>query len=579
MSYRFSHVVWPLAVLLALAAGCAGMPASTNPAAAEPPAAAGAEAGEVEDAGQVEETAETGELAAADAAPDEPELWLEPPEGQEWLTDDRGMQYFTLRFPKVEGTYSRVDEDTIRVTNGLPFDLAEEGDDYFLVKVYRVERRPATNEPPPLGPPSVAPPAPVPLEEQAPAESNRYSFTAFDQGLPKRGQWRNGFVVVDFDGDGHLDIVHGPARKQAPVPRIFLGDGEGNWRPFAVRELPPDLRLDYGDVAVADFDGDGRLDLALGVHIRGLVVLLHDGEGRFRSWSEGLPYSQPDRGEGSGSFSTRTVAAVDWNGDGRPDIAALGEGLRMVRPDAGGFRPSSSDVRVFLNGGDGTWESISFGGDRHLRGEDIAIADLDGDGRPDLLAGSMSTGAAEILFLNRGGTSAEQVELTALPAKAVTPTVAAADFDADGRPDLAVAYVVLGEEGWRSGIEVHLARPQGWERREVYEVSGRVRMGAMASGRLPGDDHLDLVAVDWNGRAWVFLGDGGGDFVLEATTDLTEVGEGCGGYDVELADLDGRPGDEIVIAYAGEPGGEMILMQAPRCSDGGGIAAWRAVPR
>lgn len=579
MSFRFSHVVCPVAVLSLLVGGCASAPSSTAPAADEPSAAAALEAGAATAAApEAVETDEAEEpAAAAAAAPGEPELWIELPEGEEWQTDEDGKLYFTWNFPKVEGTYSRISENRIRVTHGLPFDVAEEGDDYFLVKVYRVERQRSTTDRRAFA----EPPAEVKVEVVEP-QSDRYAFTAFDNGLPKQGQWRNGFVLVDFDGDGHMDIVHGPPRKQSPVPRIFLGDGAGNWRLMPIRELPPNLRLDYGDVAVADFDGDGRLDLALGVHIRGLVVLLHDGDGRFRSWSEGLPYAQPERGEGTGTFSTRTLAAVDWNGDGRPDIAAFGEGLRMVRPDATEFSAGASDAKIFLNGGDGTWESVAFGGTRHLRGEDMAIADLDGDGRPDLLAGSMSTGAAEILFFNREGGEGATIDpelLPGVPASAVIPAVAVGDFDGDGRTDVVIAYTALGADGWRSGIDLHLARGEGWERRPVLELSSHLQIGGLASGRLPGDDHLDLVAVDWTGRAWVFLGDGQGGFTLEASPELASVGMGCTGYAVELADLDGVPGDEIVIAYAGEPGGEMIFGQAPRCADEGGIAVWKAVPR
>lgn len=572
---RFSLPVRSLALALPLAAavGCATTPAATEPA-GEPAAPTAAPAPQAAEPAAAPRAAEPAAEPATEAPSGEPEVWLEPPEGQDWLTDERGMQYYTIRFPKVEGTYSRVDEDTIRIATGLPFDVAEEGDDYFVVKVYRAERRPPRAEQPGYTPPPVS----APIEERVPPETDRFAFAPFDAGLPTRGQWRNGFEIVDFDGDGHLDIVHGPARKESPVPRIFLGDGAGSWRPFPVRELPADQRLDYGDVAVADFDGNGTLDLALGVHIRGVMVLLHDGDGRFRSWSRGLPYSQPDRDEGVGGFSSRTLVAVDWNGDGRTDLAALGEGLRMVRPDATGFRPSSSDLVIFLNQGDGSWVEQPTGAQRRIRGEDLVVTDLDADGRPDLVAGSMSTAAADLLFLNRGG-EAEVSRLQGVPERAVTPAVAADDFDGDGRVDLAVAYMVLGDDGWRSGVDVHLARGEGWERRSLLEYPGRLRVGALAPGRLPGDDHLDLLATDWQGRAWLFLGDGRGGFTLEATPELHKVEEGCDPYDAQLADLDGQPGDEIVVAYAGEEGGEMIFGHMPKCRHGGAIAVWKARPR
>src|SRR4029453_9919415 len=108
--------------------------------------------------------------------------------------------------------------------------------------------------------------------------SNRWRLEEFGRGLPQRGQWREGFAVVDFDGDGNLDIVHGPPRKGSPVPVVFLGDGHGNWRQQALKSSRPG-GYDYGDVAVADFNRDGRLDVVLGIHLRGLVVLVAGGAG------------------------------------------------------------------------------------------------------------------------------------------------------------------------------------------------------------------------------------------------------------------------------------------------------------
>jgi len=57
-------------------------------------------------------------------------------------------------------------------------------------------------------------------------------------------------MVADMNGDGHLDIVHGPARKQSGPPVIFLGDGQGSWTQWKEARFPS-LAYDYGDVEVA----------------------------------------------------------------------------------------------------------------------------------------------------------------------------------------------------------------------------------------------------------------------------------------------------------------------------------------
>ena len=61
-------------------------------------------------------------------------------------------------------------------------------------------------------------------------ETDRLRFVPFGEGLPQSGQWRDGFAVADMNGDGHLDIVHGPPRKSFGTPVIFLGNGKGSWR-------------------------------------------------------------------------------------------------------------------------------------------------------------------------------------------------------------------------------------------------------------------------------------------------------------------------------------------------------------
>ena len=63
-----------------------------------------------------------------------------------------------------------------------------------------------------------------------PATPTACSSEPFDAGLPHEGQWRNGFDIADMNGDGLLDIVHGPPRKGDRRPHVFLGDGKGNWR-------------------------------------------------------------------------------------------------------------------------------------------------------------------------------------------------------------------------------------------------------------------------------------------------------------------------------------------------------------
>jgi hypothetical protein len=413
-------------------------------------------------------------------------------------------------------------------------------------------------------------------------ESSRLRFESFGRGLPDRGQWRNGFVLADMDGDGHLDIVHGPARKGTARPWVFLGDGAGGWRAQEGLSFPR-LRLDYGDVAVADFDGDGRRDLALAMHLRGVLVLVARDGGRFEAWSQGLEFASPEARQGTASFSSRALEVVDWNRDGRPDLLALGEGPRISREQSDARPSFETGMRgpvVFLNGGDGTWEP--YGQERGTgvpSGDAIAVADVDGDGLADFFTATITAGIKSLLFLGQADGSWQRTVLDALPDGALVRAATFADFDGDRRADLAVGYLSPGPAaGWQTGLDVLLNGRKGWRRTTLATLATRVGVTAVAAGDLDADGRADLVATTGDGASWVFLGDGKGGFTREAAAGVASPDFHCAGYAIALADLDGAPGDELVASFAGEPGSEVLIAGLERrCPSGGALVAWKAV--
>ncbi|HEY9422284.1 MAG TPA: VCBS repeat-containing protein, partial [Thermoanaerobaculia bacterium] len=513
--------------------------------------------------------------------PTSSELGPQPPDGK-WLTDERGQQYFVDKLEKAGRQYLRLDDKTVRTSWGIPIEVVREDDEHFYYKVYRVDpnAKAQTSLLPQRTPEEVKKIA-ASYEAQAP-ESRRLSFTPFSKGLPTSGQWRNGFDIADMNGDGHPDILHGPPRKSLGPPVIFLGDGKGTWRRWNEVKYAR-LPFDYGDAAAADFNGDGHMDIALGMHLRGVVAMLGDGKGNFTDWSKGLDLQVAGSNGSDGSgFSSRTIATLDWNGDNRPDIMALGEGPRLNLSGRGNSRtagvssPESFGVVVYLNQGNGTWVRKDQGtSSQEIFGDALVLADFNGDRRKDFATGSSVMGRRSLMnYAGEDGTWSP-TELEAARPQGYVRSVAAADFNGDGRDDLAVGYLSFELEVWRSGIDILYSGSDGsWTRRPLAMKEGRLEFSALDAGDLDGDGQLDLAALTGKGETWIFRGDGKGFFTREAATGIPPFAGECRGYHIELADLNGDGKDEIVSGFAGE-GSPMFSPDL--CPSQGGLQAWQAV--
>ncbi len=499
----------------------------------------------------------------------------QPPDG-EWLVDAEGRQYFIRKHPK-HRAYKLLGNSRVRVIYGAEYDLAGEDSENIWLKVYR--RDEAVSERKPVDPgPSPAELAASAATFLAPiATVDRLQLGPFGAGLPAHGMWRNGFDLADFDGDGQIDFVHGPTRRGGDQPRIFLGDGRGKWRPHRA-SVPPGL-LDYGDVKVADFNGDGKVDLAAASHLRGVLVFVGDGAGKFTSWREGLDFVVPKAGYDGSGFASRRIEVLDWNRDGKPDLLALSEGPQITllegdkAPKAGGdlgtFGP-----KLYLNQGNGSWVAVEEGGPRQeIFGDDLAVADFDADGRPDFLTSTNAMGRKDLLYLQGptvGGPWKSQ-ELPLRP-RAYVNAVAVGDFDGDRRPEIAVSYSSFELGVSRVGVDLYFARRGGaWERRPVFVRDGRRGISALEAGDVDGDQHLDLVGTDHEGFLLLFLGDGKGGFVREESPEAQQPHGDCRGYGLKLVDIDQDGRAEIVASYAGEGN---ALFDPTSCTSQGGVTAW-----
>lgn len=568
-----SRKLWSLAPLLALVFA----PALAAAPRQDAPAAAGAAQ---DGAAAADSAAPQGAGARAGQKPpvaDLDPLPTEPPAG-DWLVDEGGREYFVWPLSKDE-PWSRIgDGRQIRYRTWERYDVDSEDDEFLYVRLYR--------------PVATEPRSPKPTAEQIAAldatfatttpTSDRLRFVPFDSGLPRSGQWRNGFAVADLNGDGFLDIFHGQPRKQGTSgPVIFLGDGTGHWTLWRQAQFPPGF-YSYGDVAVADFTGDGIADVALGMHMQGLIVLKGDGKGKFTRWSEGIDYEVPGRGGDAGGFSSRTIVAADWDGDGKTDLLALGEGPRPAREGKAkkfGLLPSSTfGLAVYLNQGDGTWRRYDQGVDGGLFGDSLAVGDFNADGRLDAVAASNTFNRGDIVHLGRAGEVGwTQQRPDTLRDRGYVRAVTTDDLDGDGRDDLVVAYLAqLPDATWWHGIDALYSRAGGtWERRGISAEKSRQSIFAVAAGDLDGDGVRDVVALTDSGETQVYLGDGKGHFSREQAPGIVPLPGGCRGYHAVLTDIDGDGRDELVESFAGEPS---ALFAPDQCPSRGGLLAWKAEP-
>lgn len=352
----------------------------------------------------------------------------------------------------------------------------------------------------------------------------------------------NSHVTVDLNGDGKLDLAGSGVLSAA----VMLGNGDGTFR--AKVDVP--VATWAQNVCAGDFNGDGRPDLAVTLNDPNvsLAILLGNGDGTF-----GAPQYIAST---SGADSPFALAA-DMNNDGRLDLVVAHSISAFTAP----IIPART-ISVLLGHGDGSFEAARevTVGTGLLR---LAAGDFNRDGVKDL-ALTGDTGRAYILLGLGDGASFTQQTLTLVSESAIgvdASDVGVADLNGDGRQDV---VVVIGLNGSRTAIL--LGNGDGTFRAPVLLTDPHLRTPQyQAIADYNGDGRPDIalgMGDGTQGLIEMLTGNGDGSFQPPVFYLVPASKSSIGGGVLIAADFNGDGKPDIALQIVGASPGLALLVNS-----------------
>ena len=389
-----------------------------------------------------------------------------------------------------------------------------------------------------------------------------------------------GLAVTDIDGDGIADLwvgradvgVYTSGHKTGTLMHALLGKGDGSFAGAPARATSP---LAYMPFTVADFDGDGKLDLAsLGISPMGDLhassqLLLSAGSAGGDFGASALAADL--------SFTPRFAVGGDFNGDGRPDVAVAGGSVSVLLGQIGGGfgaeQPSTaapgtsietlavgdvtgdgrSDVVIVTTTGVYVQYANAEGSlqapllvDDATDGRHVAVADLNADGRADIVLERLDPNTPEPpptplrIHVSKAGGGFAAPLLLAPPTGLRYGALAIADMNKDGKPDL----VVTTSSNTVSQVSVLPGKGDGgFGAAEVLALQADSTIAALTVADFTFDGNPDVMVLRESDLTTVLHGDGSSKLIGE--TGLAIAG---GSTHAMAADLNGDTVTDAVLA-------------------------------
>lgn len=373
----------------------------------------------------------------------------------------------------------------------------------------------------------------------ADAKAQSPSFTV--SNYPMLG---NAHVAADFNGDGRLDLAgSGISPSGVPSASVMLNNGDGTFRPKV--DYPA---AGYTDaVAAGDFNGDGNVDLAVTIHTAeySLSLFTGNGDGTFNP-AVNFPNTS--------GFDSPSVVAEDLNNDGRLDLAIM-HGLNCYTAAC----VSANTISVMLGNGDGTFQPT-----RELPAgramSRMTAGDFNRDGIKDL---AISGGSTELyILLGVGdGTFTRLPTTTAIPggdSASNCGEVVVSDFNRDTVQDLVVAC------GNSNGNVILVGNGDGTFRQSYRITENAVQAPLnLAVADYNGDGIQDIArSMGYGNLGLMEVAGGNGDGTFQAPVRylVPTAVTGEGGLFITSGDFNGDAKPDIAVEVGGAGNSLKVLI-------------------